>query len=136
MSYSSPITNDYVVNKLTQYNVNCTLNVIGVNAKTTTDIGFIVQKCMFSNFSFCRVPLNSTQDGILVSLGSRCVIDSCNFENRKIGIHCNNATVISSNNTGGFNQVGIQASAGVIMKIGTQSVGATSEGIFGGGVIR
>ena len=130
------ISNYYVINSCSQYNVDCTLNVIGINAKTTTDVGFIIQKCIFSSFSFCRVPMSSAFDGFLVAQGSRATISDCNTENRKIGIQCNNATVVSINNTGGGNGTGLQASAGTIMKIGTQPTGTVNEGTYGGGVIR
>ncbi|WP_313568825.1 hypothetical protein [Acetoanaerobium noterae] len=130
------LSNDYVLHQASSYNNVCTVVMTGINAKITTDSGFVIQRSLRTNLYHCAVPLSSEYDGVLIADGSRSLIENCKFENRGRAIHCNNSILLSKNNTGLLNQVGLLAISSTIMKEGTQPTGTTNEITTAGGVIR
>jgi hypothetical protein len=123
------------------YAAGCSVGYIGLYAMETTntgDYGIYLAYCS-SYFTIAYVLCDTTDANYegLYAIGCQTVeIKSSTFSNRWTGISAiNGTTVISADNDGANNNVGLYAEAATIIKLGPQPGGTTNESASYGGQI-
>lgn len=115
-------------------NIHLSFLFQGFNA-TTTAAGFVFTNCVAFTCIKCNVTVANAAEVGIAAGSSAGGIGSCVTSNRNYGIIVSNGNVLSDNNSGTGNTIGIVAgNAGFLAKNGAQP--ATGEGTFGGGMIR
>ena len=129
---------NYVISSFLASNCACNVTVQGIGAYTKTYHGFTGGACNNISFINCICgAVTPTFSGFCGYNGGYLYIKGCSPNNRASGIFASSGTtIVSENNVGSANSVGLNAIGGTVAKTGTQPSGTTSELIGNGGVIR
>ncbi len=141
----------YVIDGWVRFNgCTCITHIFGIKVLGSSDLAgaILFSSCHAGRVTSCKVDktgrINSTNNyGIhvgtysLVFAGNNDISNITGGGNINAAIQCfETSRVLSLNNTGSNNSVGLRTNAGTIMKSGSQPSGTTAEYAASGGVIR
>lgn len=129
---------NYVISSFTSLSCMCSILVKGIGAYSTSYHGFSSGSCNNTSFINCLCGSATTSyAGFCGYNDGYLYINGCCANSRASAIFATNGTkLVSENNTGSSNNVGINSISGTVMKRGTQPSGTVAETSSYGGVIR